>query len=168
MSSRAYVVEAINCLVNRSCENYLKFSGLLDEQMEDRLPLKERQKGWFSGFAAAEGLLKLKVYTESLRNGCDSTLVEIGQEIYQKSRACICAVTARYSWYLDHLKWLGYGENSRQHQRSVAASVDALIKDLRKIENAGRVLKEADKPEFVRVCQLRKYIETLSEDESES
>ena len=101
MSSRAYVVEAINRLVDRSCENYLEFSGLLDEQMEDRLPLKEWQKGWLSGFDAAEGLLKMKVYTGSLRNDCD-TLTQIGQEIYQKSRACMRAVTARYRWYLDH------------------------------------------------------------------
>ena len=166
MSSRAYVVEAINRLVDRSCENYLKFSGLLDEQMEDRLPLKERQKGWLSGFAAAEGLLKLKVYTESLRNGCDSTLVEIGQEIYQKSRACDRAVTARYWWYLDHLGWLGYDGDSLQD--SVATSVSALEEALRRIKSAGRILQEADKSESVRVCQLREYIETLPEDSSES
>ena len=162
MSSRAYVVEAINRLVDRSCENYLEFSGLLDEQMEGRLPLKEWQKGWLSGFDAAEGLLKLKIYTESLRNGCDSTLVEIGQEIYQKSRACDRAVTARYWWYLDHLGWLGYDGDSLQ--RSAATSVGALEEALRRIEKAGLILKEDDIPEPVRVCQLREYVKTLSED----
>ena len=162
MSSRAYVVEAINRLVDRSCENYLEFSGLLDEQMEDRLPLKEWQKGWLSGFDAAEGLLKMKVYTGSLRNDCD-TLTQIGQEIYQKSRACMRAVTARYRWYLDHTGWLGYYDGPLL-QHSAATSVGALEEALRRIENAGRILKEDDRPEQARVYQLREYIETLSED----
>lgn len=162
MSSRAYVVEAINRLVDRSCENYLEFSGLLDEQMEDRLPLKEQQKGWLSGFDAAEGLLKMKVYTGSLRNDCD-TLTQIGQEICQKSRACMRAVTARYRWYLNHTGWLGYYDGPLL-QRSAATSVGVLEEALRRIENAGRILQEADKSESVRVCQLREYIETLSED----
>ena len=162
MSSRAYVVEAINRLVDRSCENYLEFSGLLDEQMEDRLPLKEWQKGWLSGFDAAEGLLKMKVYTGSLRNDCD-TLTQIGQEIYQKSRACMRAVTARYRWYLDHTGWLGYYDGPLL-QHSAATSVGALEEALRRIENAGRILKEDDRPEQARVHQLREYIETLSED----
>ena len=158
MSSRAYVVQTINSLVDKSCKNYLEFCMLL-EQMEDRLPLKEQEKGYLSGFNTAEGLLKMKIYTESLRSDSTSPLAKIGQEIYQKSRACICAVTARYSWYLDHLKWLGYGENSRQHQRSVAASADALDKVLRRIEKVGCILKKAGKSESVRVCQLRGYIE---------
>lgn len=162
MSSRAYVVEAINRLVDRSCENYLEFSGLLDEQMEDRLPLKEWQKGWLSGFDAAEGLLKMKVYTGSLRNDCD-TLTQIGQEIYQKSRACMRAVTARYRWYLDHTGWLGYYDGPLL-QHSAATSVGALEEALRRIENAGRILKEDDRSEQARVHQLREYIETLSED----
>lgn len=162
MSSRAYVVEAINRLVDRSCENYLEFSGLLDEQMEDRLPLKEWQKGWLSGFDAAEGLLKMKVYTGSLRNDCD-TLTQIGQEIYQKSRACMRAVTARYRWYLDHTGWLGYYDGDSL-QDSVATSVSALEEALRRIKSAGRILQEDDRPERARVHQLREYIETLSED----
>ena len=162
MSSRAYVVEAINRLIDRSCENYLEFSGLLDEQMEDRLPLKEWQKGWLSGFDAAEGLLKMKVYTGSLRNDCD-TLTQIGQEIYQKSRACMRAVTARYRWYLDHTGWLGYYDGPLL-QHSAATSVGALEEALRRIENAGRILKEDDRSEQARVHQLREYIETLSED----
>jgi len=161
MSSRVYVVEAINRLVDRSCENYLEFSGLLDEQMEDRLPLKEQQKGWLSGFDAAEGLLKMKVYTGSLRNDCD-TLTQIGQEICQKSRACMRAVTARYRWYLNRLGWLGYDGDSLQ--RSAATSVGALEEALRRIEKAGLILKEDDIPEPVRVCQLREYVKTLSED----
>ena len=155
MSSRDYVAQAVNRLVDRSCKIYLEFCSLL-EQMEDRLPLKE--KGCLSGFSAAEGLLKMKVYTESLRFNSTSPLAEIGQEICQKSRTCNSTVAARYSWYLDHLKWLGYDEDSRQHQRSVAASADALDKVLRRIEKIGCILQETDKSESVRVCQLRKML----------
>ena len=158
MSSSAYVAEAINCLLDSAYSSYLEFCSLLD-QLEDRLPLKEQKEGWLSDLNMTKELLTIKFFVESLRrNDCDRTLTQIGQEIYQKSRACICAVTARYSWYLDHLKWLGYGENSRQHQRSVAASADALDKVLRRIENVGCILKKAGKSESVRVCQLRGYI----------
>ena len=104
----------------------------------------------------------MKVYTGSLRNDCD-TLTQIGQEIYQKSRACMRAVTARYRWYLDHTGWLGYYDGPLL-QHSAATSVGALEEALRRIENAGRILKEDGGPEQARVHQLREYIETLSED----
>ena len=166
MPSSAYVAEAINCLLDSAYSSYLEFCSLLD-QLEDRLPLKEQKEGWLSDLNMTKELLTMKFCVESLRrNDCDCTLTQIGQETCRRARACICAVSARYGWYVDHITWIQYTEHSYKH--SVDDIVDALIEALRKIENAGRVLKEADKPEFVRVCQLRKYIETLSEDESES
>ena len=152
-----YVTETLNRLVDDAFSSYLEFCGILD-QLEDRIPLNNLKKGYLSYLRMAKAMEALKLYVESLRRNDCEYLERIGQKVSRLARSCHSAVYARYAWYSDNAAgWLSFEEH-----RSVNNSTDMLDRALKNIKSAGSILKGVDKPEFVRVCELRQYIEEMS------
>jgi len=159
--SSLYVTETLNRLVDSAYPSYLKFCDLLD-QLEDRIPSNNLKEGWLSYLKMVKRMETMKLYVESLRrNDCEYPLAQIGQEVSRLARSCSSAVYARHAWYLDYATgWLPFGECP--YKLSVDDSVNMLDRTLESIKSAGSILEGVDKPEFVRVCELRRYVEEMS------
>ena len=153
-----YATETLNRLVDDAFSCYLKFCGILD-QLEGRIPANNLEKGWFSYLVLVKKMETIKLYVESLRrNDCEYPLVQVGKKVSRLARSCQSAVSARYDWYSDNAAgWLPFEEH-----RSVNNSTNMLDRALENIKSAGSILEGVDKPEFVRVCELRQYIEERS------
>ena len=159
----SYVAEVINRFVGNAISERDKFNHNLCQwgtrALMQKVALKERSEGRGISHDMTEAIEAIQNYAKSLyRENYNSTLTQIGEEIYSRAEACIATTSARSKWFTENLPY-------REHtfQVKVEGGTEELIQLFRIVENMGRILKgDYDEFESARILRLSRYCDFIS------